>query len=194
MSRKGLDQHTVLLAAMEMADEHGLEAVTLAALAKKLGIRTPSLYNHIDGMQGLRSRLSLFGLQKMYEVLTRAAVGKSKDDAIRGMATAYVSFAREHPGLYEATQRSVYWQEEEVHHASQQIVDLFVQVLQAYDLERELAIHLIRGLRSLLHGFASLEQQGGFGMQLDVNESLRLLVDTFLEGIHAYSKKMINKM
>lgn len=185
MSRKGLDQRTVIQAAMEMADRDGVEAVTLAALAKQLGIRTPSLYNHVNGMQGLRSRMSLLGLTKLYEALAEAAVGKSKDDAIRSMAAAYVAFARKHPGLYEITQRPSAWEEEDVHQAANRIVALFIQVLQGYGFQEEHSIHMIRGLRSLLHGFASLEQQGGFGLSADPNESLRLLVNTFLAGMQS---------
>lgn len=37
MARAGLDTQTLVLAAAELADEHGIEEVTLAALAAKLG-------------------------------------------------------------------------------------------------------------------------------------------------------------
>ncbi|WP_347439457.1 TetR-like C-terminal domain-containing protein [Fodinisporobacter ferrooxydans] len=39
-------------------------------------------------------------------------------------------------------------------------------------------------MRSMLHGFASLEQRGGFNLRLDVDRSLHLLIDAFLAGIH----------
>lgn len=48
MPRAGLDQQILLQAAAEIADQHGLDEMTLAMLANKLGIRTPSLYNHED--------------------------------------------------------------------------------------------------------------------------------------------------
>jgi AcrR family transcriptional regulator len=184
--QKRLDQKSVIQAAAELADEQGLAGVSLATLAKKLGIRTPSLYNHMDGMSGLRSHLSLLGLKQLYEALTLATVGKSKDDAIRAMAAAYVAFARKHPGLYETTQCPAYWQEEDVHLVAQQVVNLFSQVLKGCGLSNDLSIHMIRVFRSLLHGFASIEQQGGFGIPLDLNESLQLLIDTFLAGIHSH--------
>ncbi len=47
--------------AAALADEQGLDGVTLAALALRLGIRTPSLYNHVAGLEGLRRELALFG-------------------------------------------------------------------------------------------------------------------------------------
>lgn len=39
MARAGLDTHTLVLAAAELADAQGVQEVTLAALAAKLGVR-----------------------------------------------------------------------------------------------------------------------------------------------------------
>jgi AcrR family transcriptional regulator len=47
-----LSREVVVEGAASLADEKGLEAVTLTALASELGIRTPSLYNHVDGLEG----------------------------------------------------------------------------------------------------------------------------------------------
>ncbi len=63
-------------------------------------------------------------------------------------------------------------------------------MLDAYNLQEEIAIHMVRGLRSILHGFTSIEQMGGFGMPLDINKSFSFLINTFIEGIHAV---MINE-
>ena len=60
-SRKKLDQAGVLDAAARLADEHGYQNLTLAMLASELGIRSQSLYAHVDGLQGLRDGLALRG-------------------------------------------------------------------------------------------------------------------------------------
>ena len=49
MPRMGLDAERVVDAAAGIADAEGLEAVTLARVAGELGVRAPSLYNHVDG-------------------------------------------------------------------------------------------------------------------------------------------------
>ena len=185
MSRIRLNQQTVLQAAIEIADKHTFEKVTLTALAQKLGVRTPALYNHVNGLPGLRNKLTIYGLNQLKDTMTKAAVGRSKDDAVRAMAIAYLSFAREHPGLYEATQRSSDWEDEEVKKAGEELLDLIFRVLNTFGLKDEVAIHTVRGLRSLLHGFASIEQQGGFAMPLDLDDSFSFLIDTFLAGIHS---------
>src|SRR5690606_19218714 len=104
---------------------------------------------------------SVYGFQQLNQVLMRAAIGRSGDDAIRAMAKAYISFARSHPGLYEVTLSEPTGPE--AMQVSQEIVDLVTQVLRAYQLDDAVALHMTRALRSILHGFASLEQKGGFG-------------------------------
>jgi AcrR family transcriptional regulator len=183
--RAGLDLQTVLQTAAEIADTHGLDQVTLATIAQKLGIRPPSLYNHVDGLPGLRNKLAVFGMKQLADRLTCAAVGRSKDDAVHAMGESYVAFARAHPGLYEATLRAPDPRDSELQKAAEELMNVVLRVLNAYGLEEEAALNAVRGLRSLLHGFASLEQKGGFGLPLDHDVSLRFVIDTFLAGIHA---------
>ncbi|TBL75406.1 TetR/AcrR family transcriptional regulator [Paenibacillus thalictri] len=186
MARAGLDPNSVLQAAAELADTTGLDNVSLAELAKKLGIRTPSLYNHVNGLPELRKKLAIYGTERLTQALTMAAVGKSEDDAVRSIAAAYIGFVRRHPGLYEALSRGADWKrDEELQRVSKTVVDLVLRVLEPYGLKDEMAIHTVRGFRSLLHGFASLEQQGGFGMAIDSEVSFQLLLDTFLAGIRS---------
>ncbi len=187
----GLDLMTILHAATEIADSEGLEEVTLAALAKKLGVRSPSLYNHIDGLPGLRMKLTLYGLEQLNEVLTQAAIGRSGNDAIRAIAIAYISFARAHPGLYTATLSAPAPEEEELQIAAEKIVRLTTRVMQHYGLEKEKALHAVRVFRSMLHGFASLEQSNGFGLPLDIDTTLHVLIETLLTGIHAMQQNEI---
>ena len=58
-----------------MADEVGLNSLTLAALATRLGVRQPSLYKHIDSMAGLHRDIAVHAKRDMGEVLARASVG-----------------------------------------------------------------------------------------------------------------------
>jgi AcrR family transcriptional regulator len=183
VQRRSLDLQAVLQAAADMADEQGFDEVTLASLAQKLQIRSPSLYNHVNGLPGLRSKLAVYGLEQLHQLMTQAAVGRAGDDAVHALGEAYAAFARKHPGLYEATLRMPDLQDPKVQRVGSGIVELVVRVLNAYGLEGDPAVHAVRGLRSILHGFASLELKGQFGMPLDLDVSLRLLLDTFIAGI-----------
>lgn len=179
----GLDITEILEAAAELADQFGMQEVTLANLAKKLGIRPPSLYNHFDGLGGLRKKMAIYGIDRLYEVLSQAAIGVAGDEAVMTISKAYVNFARKHPGIYEATLMAPDMEDEEVQLAGSKVVELTVLVLQAYRLEGDKALHAVRGLRSILHGFSSLEKSGGFKMALDLDESLEIIIKAFINGI-----------
>lgn len=179
----GLELTEILGAAAELADEFGMQEVTLANLAKKLGIRPPSLYNHFDGLGGLRKKMAIYGLDQLYEDLAQSAIGVSGDEAVLTISKAYVEFTRKHPGMYEATLMAPDMDDEDVQHAGSKIVDLTVRVLQTYRLEGDTALHAVRGIRSILHGFSTLEQRGGFKMALDLNESLEIIIKAFIHGM-----------
>lgn len=189
--RLGLDIQIVLQTAAEMADTNGLDEVKLASLAKKLEIRSPSLYNHVDGLPGLRKKLAIYGMKQLNEIMTLAAVGRTKDEAVHSIAKAYITFVRTHPGLYDATIRAVDWEDTEAQLEGEKSVHIILQVLNAYGLKGDKAIHIIRGLHSLLHGFASLERSQAFNIPIDPDESLRMLIDIFLEGIKSIHEKSI---
>jgi AcrR family transcriptional regulator len=179
----GLEITEILASAGELADQYGMQEVTLANLAKKLGIRPPSLYNHFDGLGGLRKKMAIYGIERLYEVVAHAAIGVSGDEAVLTISKAYVDFTRKHPGLYEATLMAPDMEDADIQHAGSKIVDLTVRVLQAYRLEGDNALHGVRGLRSILHGFSSLEQSGGFKMAINLDESLEIIIKAFINGI-----------
>ncbi|MBT2654918.1 WHG domain-containing protein [Bacillus sp. ISL-18] len=179
----GLEMSAILETAGEIADHQGMSEVTLANLAKNLGIRPPSLYNHFDGLPGLRKKLAIHSIDQLYEVMADAAKGAAGTEAVLAMSKAYVNFARKHPGMYDATLLAPNPEDEEVQQAGGKIVDLSVRVLQSYHLKGEQALHTVRGLRSILHGFAALEQKGGFKMNLDLDNSLKIIIQAFLKGM-----------
>lgn len=185
--RKGLDLHTVLMAAADIANDIGWDQVTLASLAKKLSIKTPSLYNHIESLSDLRQKLAVHAMEIMYQRMTLAAIGQSGDSAVRAIAKAYLDFARHHPGLYESTLRAPHTDEPDLQRAANQIVELNVKVFESFALNEEQTIHAVRAFRSLVHGFASIEQRAGFGLPYDIDVSFEWLIDIYLSGLHSLS-------
>jgi AcrR family transcriptional regulator len=177
VARAGLSEDRVVVEAERIADEVGLSRLTLAALAESLGVRQPSLYKHIDGMDALQRSIAIRAKTELGEVLGRAAVGKAGDDAIRALSTAYRRWALEHPGRYSATVRAPAPGDTEDEAASAAVVGVVFDVLAGYDLHGVDAIDATRALRSTLHGFIALESSGGFGLPVDVDRSFERLVD-----------------
>lgn len=181
--RQGLTKSDVIEAAAEIANSQGFEQATLASVAQKLGIRTPSLYNHIDGLQGLRKELALYSIQKLKNVIVEAAIGKSGKEAFLSIGTSYVLFAEANPGLYEATMRAPDPLDAEIDHASDEIISLLFRLLEPFHLDPEHAVHAVRGLRSIVHGFVSLDINKGFNLKIDSQESLNFILNKYMDGL-----------
>lgn len=183
--RMGLDRETLLVAAAELADEAGLDNLTLSALAQKLGVRSPSLYNHVNGLPDLRRALAAYCMQHLIDLMRDAVIGKSGEEAILSLSASYLAFARQRPGLYEAFYKIEASDSPETAKLGEQLLNIFFRVLEPYGLGEQNTLHTIRGLRSLLHGFASLEQNNGFRMKLDLDESLHFVMRAFLKGLES---------
>jgi AcrR family transcriptional regulator len=180
--KHSLDLETILFEAAKLADSYGFGELTLANLAKELGIKPPSLYNHFEGLAGLRRELGLYGTKRLYKRLADSTAGVAADEVF-ALSRAYHHFVREHPGVYEATLTVPKPEDVEYQQEGGKIVSLVLDALKGFELEEEKAIHAVRGLRSLLHGFATLENLGGFGIPLDVEKSLELTLKSFLSGL-----------
>jgi AcrR family transcriptional regulator len=183
MARAGLSAEAVVSAAAALADREGLEAVTLARLAADAGVRPPSLYAHVAGLDDVRRRLAIRGARELAAVLREAATGRSGGDALRAIAAAHRDHARRHPGTYLAAQRAPAKGDADAKAAAGEAVDVLRAVLAGYGLEGDDAIHAARALRAALHGFALLEAGGGFGIKLDVGESFSRLVEQLDRGL-----------
>ena len=183
MPRRGLDREQVVDAAVAIADADGLEAVTLARVAAELGVRSPSLYNHVDGRPDLLRAMALRGVRELAAALREAAVGRSGADALSAAAHAYRDYATAHPGLYAATVAAPAGDDEEHLAAAAEAVDVLLAVMRAWGLQGDEAIHAVRAVRSAVHGFVAIEAAGGFGMHVDVDVSFDRLVDTLAGGL-----------
>ena len=179
--RAGLDQQSVLQAAANLADSSGLEDVTLATLAARLDIRTPTLYHYVNGLDGLRRELALLGARQMTRALGLAIMGFSGDEAVEALAIAYRDFAHLHPGLYTAFQRAAHADDIALQEAQSDVFEIVLRVVAPARSQRDSIIHTVRLLRSLLHGFVSLEASGGFGLPQDINETFQRLIQIMIQ-------------
>ena len=174
-----------------VADEVGLDNLTLAAVAVRLGVRLPSLYKHVDGLGGLRRDLAVRAVRELGEVMSAAAVGRSERDALRAIADAYRAYARAHPGSYAATVRAP--AKEDVQHATaaDAVLRVVFAVLVGYGISGEDAIDATRALRAAMHGFVTLEAEDGFGMPQDVDRSYRRLIEALHVSFTAWGMRSI---
>lgn len=183
--KTGLDKTTIIKVAANIADEKGIANVTLKVLAEELGVKSPSLYKHFNGgLDELNKELMLYGWRSLESKITKSAIGKAKDDAVMAICYAYRNFASEHKGLFEAMQWYNMYQSEEHLQATQGMVSILFQVLDAYDLNEDQKVHIVRMFRGFLQGFSSIESHDGYGNPMSLNDSFDFALKTIINGIH----------
>lgn len=183
MPRAGLSTDVVARTAADLLNREGRQALTLARVADELGVRSPSLYNHVDGVEGLERAIALTGIEQLADVCRTAVMGKSGAEALRAMAHAYRDFARNQPGVYALTQVA-HPGDAEFEARSQRALEPVVAVLEGFGLTGEDLIHAARAMRASLHGFTLLEVQGGFGLTVDVDASFEWMIAVLLQGLN----------
>lgn len=178
-----LDRECVLAAAAELVNRNGLDQLTMGELAAILGIRTPSLYTHVTGRNELFRLLAMRGLFELDERIARAALGKSTDDATRAFANAERQFAHENPGVYMATQAKPPADDTEWNTVRDRLLDTMFAALAGYGVDGEEAIHAVRTLRSLAHGYAVMEMSDAFRSPVSTEASFEWAISTFIAGL-----------
>ena len=183
MPRAGLSRPLLAARGAEIADEKGWEQLTLAGVAGAFGVRLPSLYKHVGSLAELRRDISARSARELADVMTDAAVGRSGPPALHAMADAYRDFARRYPGRYAASVIAPVPGDFEHEQVATRILEVLAAVLAEFGLAGDDVIHVIRALRSMMHGFVALEAAGGFAMPQDLDESYRRMVAGFAAGL-----------
>ena len=182
--KAGLSKEKIIIIAAKMADEKGLAELTLKALADELGIKPPSLYKHFNGgLDELNKELMLYGWRMLDGEITKAVIGKAKDDAVIALCHTYRKFVSEHKGLFEAMQWYNMYQSEEHLQASAGSVDIIYRSLSSYEMTDEQKVHTVRMIRAFLQGFSTIEVHVGSNYPVPLDDSFDFALRTILSGI-----------
>lgn len=181
MARAALSADAVVGIALQLLDEKGPDALTLSAVAGRAGVATPSLYKHVRNLAELRDLMSARIMNDIADQVGQAVLGHSADEAIRALMTAWRHYARHHPHRYAAL---LHRPEPRTAQAGKRLLDILFATLRAYGMTDSAAIHAVRCLRAVLHGFAALEAQGAFQLPEELDESYELLTHMVITGLH----------
>ncbi|SMH46482.1 transcriptional regulator, TetR family [Rathayibacter oskolensis] len=184
MPRAGLDAAIVTEAAAALADERGLSRLSMSAVAERLGVRTPSLYKHVDGLAALEHRIAVGAATDVGDTVRDATQGRAGGEALLAAAQALRGYVRQHPGRYAATTGVRAWgADDPLTPALERSLDSLAAVLRGYRLDAEDETHALRLLRSVLHGFVTLEEESGFQRTTDVEDSFLWMIDLVDQGL-----------
>jgi AcrR family transcriptional regulator len=175
--RAGLSPDRVTGLALELLDREGPDALTLARVAGAAGVATPSLYKHVGGLADLTDRISVRVTAELTDRVRRAVTGVGGEAAVRALLGAYRDYVVGYPhraGLLVRPAASA---------PASELLEVVLAVLAGFGLTGSAAVHAARGLRSAVHGFATLQAGGGFGLPEDLGESFDLLCDAVIVGL-----------
>lgn len=189
MPRAGLTAAVVTAAAATLADEAGLAQLSMGAVADRLGVKTPSLYKHVDGLADLTHRIAVLATTELGDAVRDATQGRAGDEALTAAAEAMRRYVTRHPGRYAATVGArPAGPDDPLALAQQRSLASFGAVLRGYRLDPEQEVHALRTLRSMLHGFITLEVGGGFQYATDIATSFTWMTELFHQGLMARSR------
>ena len=177
MPRAGLAPATVVAAGAALADEVGLARLTMGLLAERVGVRTPSLYKHVASQDDLNRRIAALALNEAADAVGGAVQGLAGPDALAAAARAFRTFVLDHPGRYAASVGvEPTGPDDPMAAAGERLLGAFTAALRGYEIAECDVNHALRLLRSLCHGFATLQSAGGFRWSTDVDESFEWLI------------------
>ena len=189
MPRAGLGTASVTRAGAELADETGIDHLSMGVLAERLGVRTPSLYKHVDNVADLTHRIGVLAMDELADAVGAAIRGLAGKDALVAAAQAFRAFVKDHPGRYAAGNAArPTGPDDPLVPAAARLLDALGAVLHGYRLDADRHVDAMRTLRSSLHGFATLEQSGGFMIDTDIDDSFTWMVALIDQGLRAESR------
>jgi AcrR family transcriptional regulator len=184
--KAGLTHADIVDAAVAVVDEDGFAALTLAAVASKLGVQPPSLYHHIDGVDGLRRAVVRRAIEVFSEVTRAARDGRHGAEAFVVHARVQRDLARSRPGLYTAINATGYIADDrEMWEVLLAALEPVMETLREIGLEGDAVLEALRLFRAAMHGFLVLELRGDFGFDLDVDASYERLIHVVLTGLQS---------
>jgi AcrR family transcriptional regulator len=186
MPRAGLDPAAVTAAGAALADEVGSAGLSMALLAERLGVKTPSLYKHVANQADLAHRIAVLGMHEIADAIRDAIQGRTGSEALVAGAQAMRRYVLDHPGRYAiGNAAKVTGSDDPLLPAIQRVIMSWSAMLHGYHLDPGQEIHALRMLRSVLHGFATLEADGSFQFATDIEESFTWMLGFLDQGLAA---------
>ena len=182
MGRPGLNRAAVVAAAGDIIDREGFGNLTMAGLAKRLGVALPSLYTHVRSLEHLRRELALVVTEELSRRMGEAIQGRAGRDAVFALAGAYRDYVLRCPGRYAmamAARPAPSEDDARYRDAALKCAGVVYSAVRGYGVAEPALTDAARFLRAALHGFVSIETQGGFTL----SQNLSPAFDALMAGV-----------
>ena len=191
MSKRFLTRELIICKAFKMIDESGLNAFSVRGLAAELGVQVSSLYNHIHNENDLLIEVAKRAGDLYTQIIKGTMYGLPLDEATVKAGDAFSDFVTKHKYLYELLLDRRLIGTPEFDDANKRFTQPIYYILEQYGIKDKTASdHLYVMLRTVTHGFASLDALGIYdGLSFDPVESYRMMMNTVIGMMKELAKK-----
>jgi AcrR family transcriptional regulator len=188
--KAGLTPALVTEAGAALADEIGFPQLSMGLLAERLGVKTPSLYKHVTSQADLNHRIAILAMTELADAIRDATQGRAGSDALVAGAHAMRLYVKEHPGRYAAGNAAEpTGPDDPLIAAAGRVLASWSAMLHGYRIDPSQEIHALRMVRTVLHGFATLEVAGNFRIEADVDVSFTWMIDFIDHGLRTLNDR-----
>lgn len=190
MAQKGLSREVLIDAAVNVIERYGRNNFSMKLVADELGVKTASLYNHVENMDELLAGVCNYALRLQRDVEMQAIRDLNRGQAVCALAEAYRCFEKEHRELYWLIMNVAASDNHVLDEAAARITEPIVKMLADYDIEEDKKIHFRRFFRSILHGYVSEMDAGFFShYPADTDESFHFAIECFCDSLDRAEKR-----
>jgi AcrR family transcriptional regulator len=181
--RPRVTREEVLRTAEGCVDERGWDGWAMADLAAELGVRAPSLYTHVRGVDDVRAELQRRAIRQLGAELRQAAMGRTGDDGLRVLADTLRAFAHRHPRRYEGMTRAAV-DPEALPAAAADASEALASMMRGLDADDETLTEIQAATFAALHGAVSLEISGFLGRDVNADRVWSRVVEATISLVH----------
>ena len=188
MPRTGLSKEEIIEKAAALANEKGLSYLTVTTLSEYLGIKKPSLYNHVKTIDDVHYKLMIYGWKKVSEEIVTGIDSGDPNENLKIFGRAFYRFAIENPGVFEAMLWYNKYSDDSLLEATEGLYSFFFEQTDGLDIDRKVANHLLRTYRAFIEGFIMLQIHNSFGNPISVDESFEISINVLISGLEQYRR------
>jgi AcrR family transcriptional regulator len=177
-----LDKATLVRVAADIADRDGWPNLTLSNVAKEVNRHVTSLYAHVGGLDDLRREVTLLALDELADQVWRAALGRTREDALIAIASIERTYARKHPGRNAAIVTYPRTDDEELRARGLRLAEPIRATFRSFGLDEEQISQAHSVFSCALRGIILAELTDTFRFQ-DIDETHDQLVGLFVAAL-----------
>ncbi len=177
-----LDKATLVRAAADVADRDGWSRLTLSQVAKEVNRHVTSLYAHVDGLEALRREVTLLALEELADEVWKAALGRSREEALTAIAGVERAYARSHPGRSTALATFTRTDDDELRAAGLRLAEPIRATFRSFGLDDRQVVLAHGVFSTALRGLVLAELSGTFPFG-DLGETHAELISLFVAAL-----------